>query len=322
MGRKRKSTVAAPEKVVLSTGVAEFATRYYWAVAAILLAGIAFFCFYQLGQLPVRDWDEARHGVSAYEMMKNGNLIVNTYQYAPDYWNLKPPMSFWGVTLGYKLFGFEVLGLRFYSALAFVLTAAVIAVFAKWRYGSLESLLILLIFLCSSPYYRFHFARHGDADSLFSLFMVLSILAALLVEERPWALPVCSGAFALAFLTRSWHALIIVAVVGVIFLRRGILRRLSWKQWTLFLAAGAVPILLWMAVRYAYDGTHFFTEMVRVDLLNRTTQVLENHGGGITAYLGWLLQLSLVTGLLPICLILFYLPFAFPVKALFQKTPH
>ena len=320
MGSKQKPAIK-PSGAALSTGAADFAQQYYWLLAGVLLAAIAFICFYNLGALPARDWDEARHGVSAYEMMKTNQFIVNTYQYQPDYWNLKPPLSFWGVMLGYRLFGYSLLGLRFYSALSFVLTAAIIGLFAKWRYGALESLLILLLMACSSPFYRNHFARHGDADALFTLFTVVSLLALLLMEERPWALYACSGAFSLAFLTKSWHALFIVAVVGVVMLWRGTMRRMNWKQWAGFFAAGAAPILLWMLARYSYDGTLFFTEMVRVDLLNRTTQVIENHSGGFGAYFTWLFRLTMVTGVLPVAVLLMYLAYFFDAKRCLPNKP-
>lgn len=62
----------------------------------------------------IYDWDEARHGITAYEMIKRGDFLTNTYMGEMDYWNTKPPLSFYPLIAGYKFFGFNNLGLRFF----------------------------------------------------------------------------------------------------------------------------------------------------------------------------------------------------------------
>lgn len=280
--------------------------RNFYLLALLLFSVLIFFTFYRLGQLPARDWDEARHGVSAYEMMKSGNYIVNTYQYNTDYYNLKPPLSFWGVMLGYRLFGFTLFGMRFYSAVAFVLSAALTFFFCFKRYGKIEALCTLLFMACTSPFYRYHFARHADADSLFSLFVLISMLCLTVLEDWPPALYICSFTFSMAFLTKSWHALYVPVVAFILMLTRRLLLRLKPLQWCGFIAAGALPVLLWGAARFSQDGTRFLSQMIHVDLLNRTAQVLEGHAGGLFFYIGILFYRSLITGLLPITLMFLY----------------
>ena len=286
--------------------VLTFFEKYYAIFLVVLLAVVCFFCFYQLGQFPARDWDEARHGVSAYEMLKNHNYVVNTYSYETDYWNLKPPLSFWGIILGYKIFGYNLFGMRFYSAVAFVLTVFLTAFFTLKRYGKLESLVVTLLFACSSPFYRYHFARNGDADSLFMLFVVVSILSAMLIKEHTKFLYLCGFAFSLAFLTKSWHSLLIVTVVGVYFIASKLIVRLNWKQWLGFVASAFGPILIWIAVRYQYDGFQFLKNMVDIDLFNRVSQPMEGHSGGLFYYVQAMFSTSLTTGLFPLCVALYY----------------
>ena len=60
-------------------------------VAIVLLSAVN--AFWRLDTAPVRDWDEARRGVAAHEMLESGNHLVHTYRGAVDYWSLKPP--FW-----------------------------------------------------------------------------------------------------------------------------------------------------------------------------------------------------------------------------------
>lgn len=283
-----------------------FFEKYYFIFLIASLAAVCFFCFYQLGQFPARDWDEARHGVSAYEMLKNHNYIINTYSYETDYWNLKPPLSFWGIIIGYKIFGYNLFGMRFYSAFSFVLTVFITSFFTLKRYGKLESLVVTLLLACSSPFYRYHFARHGDADSLFMLFVVVSILAAMLIKEHTKFLYLCGFAFSLAFLTKSWHSLLIVFVVGAYFIVSKLMFKLSWKQWLGFLASAFGPILIWLVIRYQYDQFQFLKNMVDLDLLNRVGQSVEGHSGGLFYYVQLMFFMSLTTGLFPLCIALNY----------------
>ncbi|MEG1524257.1 MAG: glycosyltransferase family 39 protein [Clostridia bacterium] len=306
---KRNAISPMNTKMQLNPKTMQLSELNYWIFAGLAIVIIGFFCFFKLGQLPAQDWDEARHGISAYEMMKSGNWVVNTFQYQADYYNLKPPLSFWAIIGGYQLFGFNLFGMRFYSAASFFLTAVAIGWFCKKRYGNLESIIALFLIACNSPFYTSHFARHGDADALFCLFTVISILAMICMDEQPWMPMICSGAFSLAFLTKSWHALFVVAVVGIYMLWSKMIFRLSLKQWIGFILAGALPILSWVVLRWQYDGSRFFTEMIRVDLLNRSVQVLEGHDGSFLYYIERLIRQPSVTGFLPIVAILTHLFF-------------
>lgn len=306
MSQVKPSRTASREKNARPGKMIEFIKQNYLFFWIFLIAVICFNCFYHLGQFPARDWDEARHGVSAYEMIQNGNFWVNTYAYQVDYWNLKPPLSFWLIALNYKIFGYNLFALRFCSAISFVLTAFITSLFAQKRYGKLESLLVALFIACCSPFYRFHFARHGDADALFMLFTVLSILSAVLVKEHPRCLYLCGLFFSFAFLTKSWSSFIIVAVAGICFIWSKLVLSFKPKQWVLFFLSAFGPILIWCAVRYHYDGLKFLQGMVNTDLLNRTSQPLEGHSGGFFYYIELLFTESPLSGALPACILLYY----------------
>ena len=61
--------------------------------------------FSGLGTGYLRNWDEARHSISACEMLDTGNYIVNTFNYTTDLWNVKPVLAFYGNLGGILLFG-------------------------------------------------------------------------------------------------------------------------------------------------------------------------------------------------------------------------
>lgn len=243
--------------------------KYYWCVFALAVLALAFYCFRCLDVQYVDSWDEARHGVNAYEMTQNHDYIRHTYNYQTDDWNLKPSISYWGIVLGFRLFGYSVFGLRFSSALAYLLTGVACALFAK-RYSKEASILVLGFFCANERPLSAHLARAGDADALYLLFFTLAMLAMLGVRERHRRLYICGLMFALAFLTKSWHAGMIAVIGGLYLLGTGELVRIRLREWGGFLLSVFAPLLLWFGWRYTKDGFFFLKKMIEVDLLART----------------------------------------------------
>ena len=88
--------------------------------------------FYHLGESGIQNTDEARHIVNAYEMMKSGNIWINTYRYATDYYNFKPPFSLWCIMLNFKIFGISLFSARLYAATSMFLMYALLMIFL-WK---------------------------------------------------------------------------------------------------------------------------------------------------------------------------------------------
>lgn len=257
----------------------------YWIWFALLTLGTAFLCFRCLGIRTIDSWDEARHGISAYEMLQSGNYLVNTFLGEPDYWNVKPPLSFLTVAAGFVLFGYTAVGLRFFSALFYLITCVCTGLYAR-RHSRLASLLAMVFLMANYYPFKAHLVRAGDADSLYLLLFTLAMLAMLKVcKDQRW-LYVCGLCFSLAFLTKSFHAVMIAAVGGLFLLLTGELRRMRPRIWAGFLASSILPALIWAILRWQYDGTTFFLEMYRADIAGRTAAGgLEGHGYPCTFYL-------------------------------------
>lgn len=261
-----------------------FINSFYPIIFCLVCFVITFLCFYNLGEYCVLDWDEARHGISAYEMIKSGNYIQNTYNYQPDYWNLKPVLSFWPIVICFKLFGPSVFSLRFTSAFSMVLLSVFTGIYTRKKFGKAESLATLLTFCSCTPFYMYHCARNGDADSLFILFYSLSVMLATTKKYFP-----LSGLFlALGFLTKSWHIGSAVLIVIIYFFAAKLYKSLDKKKIILFFVLGLLPIFAWMAVRYSYDGTEFFKRMIEYDLFSRSADTLDNHKGYVMFYFDYL----------------------------------
>ncbi len=285
-----KETISKREKFL------NFVEKYWLYLFIAILFLLSFACFFNLGNMPIYDWDEARHGVNAFEMLKQNNFIANFYQGEIDYYNLKPPISYYFIIIGYKIFGFNAWGLRFFSALSYLVTAIVVSLFIKNKFGKLESLIACLFFASFSYLFVLHCTRTGDADALFILFYALSIISLIKSTDNANWLCGVGVSFSLAFLTKSWHAFIIVPAVFFYMLFTKGFKNTKWWQYITFFLSSVALILLWGLLRYGFDGTEFFKGMIEYDLLSRTSSALENHNGNIFYYF-------LILGLIPTMLV-------------------
>lgn len=259
--------------------------KSYYILLAVILSAALFNIFYNLGNTPINSWDEARHGISTYEMLKNRNLIVNTYAYENDYWNLKPPLSFWAISLGYAIAGFNPLGLRFFSGIAAFLTIVIVTVFTKHTFGKFASIISAAVLATTPQYILSHSARSGDADSLHVLFFTVAMVSAALTNKNIKWLYVSGLSFALSFLTKSWHSLSIFAIAGLYLVISKTVYKIKAGDWIIFGLMSVFPILTWGILRFSNDGTVFFRKMISFDLLARSSNSLEGHTGGPSYYL-------------------------------------
>ena len=258
--------------------------KYYWIFFILASATVAFLCFRCLHIAQIDSWDEARHGISAYEMMQSGNYLVNTFQGQADYWNVKPPLSFLTIAAGFAIFGYNAVGLRFFSALAYLTASVCTGLFAR-RYSRLASLLVMVF--CAANYFPFkaHLVRAGDADSLYLLLFTLAMLSMLKIRDQQRWLYFCGLCFSLAFLTKSFHSLMIAAIGGLFLLFTGEIKKMRLKTWIGFLASALLPAMIWAVLRYQYDGMTFFQNMFEADIIGRTAAGgTEGHGAPFLYY--------------------------------------
>ncbi len=263
----------------------------YWLALAALALLSAFLLLDGLGTRPFESWDESRHGQSAFEMLQSGEYVVTTYLGEPDYWNLKPPLSVWADALGFRLFGYNPLGLRIFSAGAMLGTYLLMALFARRRYGRLESLCVLWLFCSCTVAYYMHFARTGQADGFSNVFYLLALMALILSERDARWLYGCAVCFGLSFMARSWHAFLIPLVCFLTLLLTGRLRQLKLRRCAGLVGAGLLPILPWAVWRYSRDGWTFFKGMLEYDLLKRGGEAIEGHAESPLYYFEYLARM-------------------------------
>ena len=257
-------------------------------LAIALLSLIGYLVFGLLGDMYIADYDEARHGVNAYEMIRNEDYLVHTYQGQTDTWNLKPPLSFWLIALSYRLFGYNAFALRFFSALAMLLASGALAFWAYRRTGAWAGIFVLLAIAANGTLYGLHFARYGDADAQYQLFFTLAMLCLLVSDTDFRWLYGSALCFGLAFLEKGAHAFTIPAVCFVTLLCTRRLRELSVRRVLLLLLAGLVFIVPWAVARYQRDGLLFFQSMIATDVVHRAGSTSDDTGIGTAAVLYYL----------------------------------
>ncbi len=250
------------------------------AAGALCLGLLVWLNIFQgMGVNDIRNWDEARHGVSALEMAANGDFIVNTFQGRPDYWNLKPPLAFASMAAGFELFGRNLWGLRFFSGVLTVLTICITAAVCAQRRSPIHAFLASLILLTCLDYFSLHNAASGDADALYNFFYAAALCLILGLPKGFGKYYAASLIAALAFLTKSFHAASLCLTIAILFAAEHRLRAACLARGLACLLCFAAPVGLWAALRHAHDGTAFFESMIMYDLLARSGTAIEGHQG-------------------------------------------
>ncbi len=267
----------SPKARSLADRLAFLAVRQYPLAFLLVLLFSACNVFVGLGQSRIDDSDEARYGVSAYEMVQGGgSLLVNTYAGQPEYWNLKPPLGYWPVALCFYLFGASPFTLRLPAALFALGTVTLVMLFCGRFLNRRAALLAGLILATTFGFLSHHGARSGDLDSALTFLLVLAAVQIPRLAESPGRVIAFSAALAAAFLVKSFAVvpLLLVAVLHLAW--SGDWRRLRGAAVLagalLFLAAP----LAWGAARWHADGSPYFLQrMIGEDLLARSMREID-----------------------------------------------
>ena len=261
-----------------STGfqVGRFVVRHFDLCALTVVAVMACNVFLDLGTSKVNDYDEARYGVSAFEMQQHRSFVVTTYAGQKELWALKPPFGYWLMALSFSLFGGSALAMRLPSALCSVAAVAVTLYFMRRRFNRRLAIVAGLVLATTFGYISHHGARSGDMDACLTLILLLIAVGLPAVARSPWRLVPLAGVLACGFLLKSF-AIAPMILVGIAYLLwTGDWRRLrpapSLAATALFLAV----VGLWAAARWRADGSaDFLLRMFREDVVQRSTSIVD-----------------------------------------------
>lgn len=117
---------------------------------AILTISVGLLYFYRIGDVPLTDGDSALYGYIAKDLVRSGDWQSMRWRGGP--FLDKPPISMWGMALGFVLFGFNEFGARAWQSSLAVLTVLITFSIARLYYSERAALLGAAILATSLQY--------------------------------------------------------------------------------------------------------------------------------------------------------------------------
>ncbi|MFH1406729.1 MAG: glycosyltransferase family 39 protein [Candidatus Omnitrophota bacterium] len=177
-------------------------------VLIIILAAYGIF-FFRLGERSLWDPDEPRYAQAAREMLETGDFITPTFNHELRF--DKPPLTYWLITLAYKIFGVSEFSARFFPALfglgTIFLTYLIATVLADKKAGFISAAV-----LATSAEFAV-LSRVCTPDIILCFFITLAVF--LFLKKR---LILSFGAMALAVLTKGPVGLVLPALIFGMFI--------------------------------------------------------------------------------------------------------
>ena len=258
-----------------------------------LLAAIIFFS--NLGGPSIYILDEAKNAGCAREMLEADQWVVPTFNYKLR--AQKPPLHYYFMALGYRIFGVTELGARFFSAIFGILTVLTTFLFARRFLGERVAFLSSIVLLSSLHVaVQFHLAVPDPYLIFFVTLSILSFYATFETTNQKY-LWLAYTALGLGVMAKGPVALVIVGMVTLLFLlatkslRWPVLRGfLPWWGITLFVLIAAP---WYVAVTVATDG-EWLQQFLFRENVSRFLEPMEGHGGPF-----WIIPLLIIAGMFP-----------------------
>jgi 4-amino-4-deoxy-L-arabinose transferase-like glycosyltransferase len=258
------------------SALGSFVDRHARWCAALVLALMACNLFLGLATSNVNDYDEARYGVTAYEMQQHRTFVLDTYAGQREVWALKPPLGYWLMALSFSLLGGSALAMRLPSALCALAAVAVTMGAARRWFDRRLAVLAGAILATTFGFLSNHGARSGDFDAGLTLILLLVAVQLPGIAESPWRVVPVALVFACGFLLKSFAIAPMVLVAGGYLVWTGTWRRLRLVPSAVALGFFALIVGAWAFARWRADGSpDFLLRMFREDVVGRSTSIVD-----------------------------------------------
>lgn len=263
--------------------------KYFWLVFGLSVILL----FPGLGKTSLWIYDEVRNAECAREMYERSDWIVPTFNGGLR--TLKPPLHYYFMFGGFKIFGVTEWGARFFSAVFGLLTILSTYLFLK-KYTNIQQALITSLVLLSSSHFLFEFRMSVPDPYLIFLNTASIYTAYIYFQEKKfnWLL-LCAIAMGLGTLAKGPVAIALPGLALFIWItwEKKLKEILNWK----ILVAGIVMIAIalpwYLLVDKATNGEWtrgFFLQ----HNIGRFSETMEGHGGPF-----YLVLLMVLLGFLP-----------------------
>lgn len=183
---------------------------YKQLLFVVLLALVASIAFQ--GSRGLYETTEGRYAEVAREMFRSGNYLEPTLLGLP-HWT-KPPLTYWAIALGLKIFGVNTWGARFYLVVAFVLTVICVWKIAEVLWDKKSAYLSALVY--ASSLMPLVSSNVVATDTLLALGEALAIFAfwkAVRTQSKRWTVLVWLF-LGMSFMTKGYPGLL--PLLGII----------------------------------------------------------------------------------------------------------
>ena len=239
-------------------------------VVGFLIAAVVLYTS-DLGNLPLRDWDEGIVAGVARNIWRAdpGSLtwLYPTINYSDPYWN-KPPLIHGLIALSYQLFGVSEWSTRIVPALLTACSVPLLYLIGVEIFATrLTAIFSTLVYLTLLPV-----ARHGRVamlDGAIACWFCLAVWCLLRGRKNPdWFLGTGLG-IGLICLTKGMMMGLLLGGITLIFLAGDSPRILrSPRLWGSFVL-GVIPAIAWYGLQYQKYGAQFLGTSLGTQTFNR-----------------------------------------------------
>lgn len=263
-----------------------FWDRNYKPLSLAVLALAAFNLTFRLGHEVVTEWDESLYAISAWEMARSHCWIASTFMGSLDYYNTKPPLNLWLISLSFKTFGPSLVSLRLWSAMSAWTTVALFQNWVRCAIGSGVALTASLVLSTTFGFIYDHSGRSANTDALFTLLVLATVVTLWTAEDHRWRLVWVGPLAAAVFLLRGMAVLMPLSIALAVEVWRAKRRHsIPWAPIAVALVLFSVPVGAWLVARWRLDEWLFISRLFSYDFAARALTVIENHPGTPLYYL-------------------------------------
>lgn len=245
-----------------------------WFQVTIIVLVAGFIMFFHLGDIPLLDPDEPVYAQTAREMLA-ANDFISPRIYG-DFWYDKPPMYYWLVSGGFKLFGQNEFTARFPSAVLAVCGGLLVYFGGKSLMNQRAGFIAALV-LCTSTEY-FYLGKAAVTDMTLTFFLTATLLCYL--QRKYYLAYIAAG---LAVLTKGPIGIVFPGIIILLhlILTKDIhaLKRIKIFRGGILAALVCVP---WYLAMYHFHGMDFINTFLGFHNVTRFLQ--PEHSSGTLWY--------------------------------------
>ncbi|MFC1570713.1 ArnT family glycosyltransferase [Candidatus Omnitrophota bacterium] len=272
----------------------------------ILLAVAAVVLLVNLGSGSLNSWDEAFYAQVSREILEQNDWV--NMHWTGKTWIDKPPLYMWFTALFYKLFGVTEFAARLFSAIAGM--GLVIFTYLLGRRLFSRNVGIISALMLLGSYHFISFSKAGTMDITNAFFVCAAMYFFVMGENDRRNLILSFLCFSLAFLTKSFGAMVIPMILGIYVI--------VGRKWHLvfnrYFAIGATLALVivgsWHLTVYMQYGDRFVQDYILKHLVARTSVTLDGHEGGLLSYINVILYKAKPWGAVGLVVLPFFIFFS------------